>query len=205
MSFLRLMMLSYLFFNFDKIFFRFLFLFLYSYTASLALLVYFDGLQSIFFYKNPVHLYTRMYHIIKWYYYNKDAITTGLMFRIVPIMLGAYFFQSYIWNIDWKAIPARFFGSLFSKGKEFYCKNYSKESDVPQHLDCIKTEFMLKVDGHISEVISEVMEITEEITSEELAKIKKLCSVKIGFAIEELIKGVNNAEMSRKSGRYQDE
>ena len=197
MSFLRLMMLSYLFFNFDKVFFRFLFVFVYSYTASMALLLYFDGLQSIFFYKNPAHLYTRMYHIIKWYYYNKDALTTGLAFRIVPIMLGTYFLQSYIWNIDWKSVPARFFGFLFAKGKEF-CSE-TKENEVPLHLQCIKTEFMLKVDAHISEVIDEVAEMTEEITSEELDKIKKICSIKIGFAIEELVKSVNSAEISRRS------
>ena len=200
MSFLRLMMLSYLFLNFDKVFFRFLFLVVYSYMASLALSVYFDGLQSIVMYKNPVHLYTRMYHIMKWYYYNRDALTTGLAFRIVPILLGTYFFQSYVWNMNWRAIPAKFFGSIFSRGKDF-C--YKKESQFPDYVDCIKTEFMLKVEGHIDDVIYEVLEMAEEITTDEASKIKKVCSVKIGFAIEELIKSINSTKIGKDSGAYE--
>ena len=193
------MFLTYLFLNFEKVVKRLLFLIVYFYLSSFAFCIVHDGIKAILVYKNPVDLYTRTYQLLKWYYYNRDALSTGRVIKFVSLIIATYGLQSWIWGIHWGEVKRKIFEGVFfllKKSSTTLAKgSFARFKDFDDDIEKIEKnnedEALLdSIKAHVNEGISEVLEKGYgEITSSEIvSKIKKLTIEKIDYELELFIR-----------------
>ena len=194
------MFLTYLFLNFEKVVKRLLFLIVYFYLVSFAFCIVHDGIQAVFFYKNPVNLYMRTYQLVKWYYYNREALSVGRVVKFVSVFIATYGFQSWVCGIDWGEVrrkifegvafvlaksPAKLISGVCYGFKKFDDDTYKIEKNVSEDIALLDS-----IKSHVEEVISEVLEkgYGELTSSEIVSKIKKITMEKIDYELEVFVR-----------------
>ncbi|CEG20959.1 hypothetical protein [Anaplasma phagocytophilum] len=192
MPIFRLMMLSYVLLNFDKICAKIFYVAIYTYIVSISLVLCHEGVASLVYSKNPLYLYPRVYQILKWYYFNKDLITTGMVIRAMMILFCTHITQSYIWGLQWRSLPKVIF-SYLSKIFSFKGSSVSKQNRIvfPAEIEHEKYLFISRVEECTEELIVDLLNYhVSEITSDDLINLKKVCAIKIGYAMEDMIRNL---------------
>ncbi|KDB56665.1 hypothetical protein O997_00055 [Anaplasma phagocytophilum str. MRK] len=193
MPIFRLMMLSYFLLNFDKICARIFYVAVYTYIVSIALVLCHEGAASLVYSKNPLYLYPRVYQILKWYYFNRDLITTGMIIRAVMIMFCTHLVQSYIWGLKWRSLPNvvfRYLSSNIFNSKGGLVSNNTRMV-FPAEIEHEKYIFIKGVEESTEELIVDLLNYhVSEITSDDLIDLKKVCAIKIGYAMEDMIRNL---------------
>ncbi|MFV9921186.1 MAG: hypothetical protein AB8U72_00565 [Anaplasma ovis] len=192
MSILRFMMLSYLICNFDRIVVRFFFLMIYIYIFSVSFVMLHDGWSSFFLFKDPINLYTRVYSIFKWYYYNREMISFGRGFKVFLVMGGTFALQYSIWNLEWKRLPVlvlRFCRDCCVSGIRS-SKSVLVRTSVRANVagaDNVRSKIIGAVDEILQDIWGAVSTSEGKMSSDDLTSLKKAFLIKINYQIDEFI------------------
>ncbi len=193
MPIFRLMMLSYVLLNFDKICAKVFYVAVYTYIVSIALVLYHEGAASLVYSKNPLYLYPMVYQILKWYYFNRDLVTTGVVIRAVMIMFCTHLVQSYIWGLKWRSLPSVLFRYLSLNIFNFKGGSVSNQNRIvfPTEIEREKDVFIKRVEEFTEDLIVDLLNYhVSELISDNMVNLKKVCAIKIGYAMEDMIRSL---------------
>ncbi|MDB1135475.1 hypothetical protein [Candidatus Anaplasma sp. TIGMIC] len=205
MSIIRLMMLSYLFCHFDKVMSKALFVIVFSYFFSASSIAFQDGISSLALYKNPFDLYHRMYVMIKWYYYNRSAVTSSFVIKCVLLAIAVYFVQSFVWRVRWMRMPSMLMDKFFGDTRvASFFKDRESGPSMPPIINGLRKSFISDVTSHVDEMLLSLLKYDDsEFTSENILRVRKMCAIKVGYALEDLIRLVvqNKSEIKKVKGQ----
>ncbi|WP_190325504.1 hypothetical protein [Anaplasma marginale] len=193
MSIIRFMMLSYLVCNFDRIVVRFFFLVIYAYFSSIAFVMLHDGWSSFLLFKDPINLCTRVYSILKWYYYNREMMSFTRGLKIFLAMGGTFTLQYSIWNLEWRRLPAltlRFCRRCCVSGVKSSRSMLSRigmRANLDES-DNVRRKIISSVDDILKDIWRIVSTSEDKISSDELTSLKKAFLIKISYQIDEFIR-----------------
>ena len=186
------MMLSYLICNFDRIVVRFFFLIIYIYIFSVSFVMLHDGWSSFFLFKNPINLYTRVYSILKWYYYNREMVSFGKGLKVFLVMGGTFALQYHIWNLEWKRLPVvvlRFCRYCCVSGIRS-SRSVLTRTNIRANMagaNSVRGKMIGAVDEILQDIWGAVSTSESKISSDDLASLKKAFLIKISYQIDEFI------------------
>ena len=193
MSIFRVMMFLYIIRNFERIVYSFIFFLFFSYFFSYAAVLYHDGIASFAMYKNPVVLYRRVFHIVKWYYYNRDALTTGRIAILSLLGVGTLFTQGAICRIPFQRIFVHLCGLIFSRHRGLFSRGKKAGEVIPVGIEVEKEKFLLNIEKIAEGIIYDFLKLQRSpsgITVAGVTRIKEVSVMRIGYEIEDLISGI---------------
>ena len=197
-------MLFYIIQNFERIVFSFVYFLFFTYFFSYATVLYHDGISSVVLYKNPVVLYRRVFQIIKWYYYNRDALTAARIALLSLMGLGTLVLQSIICRIPWRSYGGNILRIFFNGIWGFFSHVPREDSvNLPGCIEVEKEKFILSVERIADGILYDFLKLQNSpsgITEEGVSRIKEVSIMRIGYEIEDLISGIVVRQDLEKNG-----